>query len=274
MTSFGFCSHGDVCVVDVRLTPWSRRPDFSKKRLCSALEAAGIAYEHMGGLGNPPMIRDIYLAGNAEAGHTRFREHLNNGGSEAVDDLVRVVDKHRWRSSASSTTPVAATVRWWLRSPPNVWSTVGAFVTSSPTTRYARCGEGSWRTVGRSTPRAYGATTSDLGRLRLEQSLDSQTDSADTVLAHLPRVERATRSSARGRPQPLSGGLPLHTFATRRAIACAGTTRPRNRPSTTLCGRLDGQDNHVAKSGRAITSGDRRVACWPERPLGRSAMHR
>ena len=31
-------------VVDVRLTPTSRRPDFSKKRLSSALEAAGIAY--------------------------------------------------------------------------------------------------------------------------------------------------------------------------------------------------------------------------------------
>lgn len=80
-------------VVDVRLTPWSRRPDFSKSRLCSALEAAGIAYEHMGGLGNPPTIRDIYLAGDAEAGHDRFREHLSNGASAAVDDLMGLVSK-------------------------------------------------------------------------------------------------------------------------------------------------------------------------------------
>jgi uncharacterized protein (DUF488 family) len=82
-----------VRVVDVRLTPWSRRPGFSKKRLGAALEAAGIAYEHMGGLGNPPEIRDIYLAGDAEAGHRRFREHLGNGASAAVDELVVIADR-------------------------------------------------------------------------------------------------------------------------------------------------------------------------------------
>lgn len=80
-------------VIDVRLTPWSRRPDFSKKRLSAALEAAGIAYEHMGGLGNPPAIRDIYLAGETEAGHRRFREHLDNGASAAVDELAEIADR-------------------------------------------------------------------------------------------------------------------------------------------------------------------------------------
>ena len=82
-----------VRVVDVRLTPWSRRPGFSKMRLGAALEAAGIAYEHMGGLGNPPAIRDIYLAGDAEAGHRRFREHLSNGASAAVDELAEIADR-------------------------------------------------------------------------------------------------------------------------------------------------------------------------------------
>jgi len=80
-------------VIDVRLTPWSRRPDFSKKRLCAALEAAGISYEHMGGLGNPREIRDVYLAGDAEAGNRRFREHLSNGASGAVDVLVEIADR-------------------------------------------------------------------------------------------------------------------------------------------------------------------------------------
>jgi uncharacterized protein (DUF488 family) len=75
-------------VVDVRLTPASRRPDFSKKRLSSALEAAGIAYEHRGALGNPPAIRDLYLAGDAELGHKRFREHLGNGASAALDEFA------------------------------------------------------------------------------------------------------------------------------------------------------------------------------------------
>jgi len=74
-------------VVDVRLTPASRRPDFSKKRLSSALEAAGIAYEHRGALGNPHAIRDVYLSGDVETGHTRFREHVQNGASAALDEL-------------------------------------------------------------------------------------------------------------------------------------------------------------------------------------------
>jgi uncharacterized protein (DUF488 family) len=85
-------ARGVARVVDVRLTPWSRRPDFSQKRLTASLDAAGIAYEHMGGLGNPPAIREIYLDGDAEAGHRRFREHLSNGASAAVDDLMRIVD--------------------------------------------------------------------------------------------------------------------------------------------------------------------------------------
>src|SRR5450756_2149085 len=75
-------------VVDVRLTPASRRPDFSKKRLSSALEAAGIAYEHRGAFGNPPAIRDVYLSGDVETGHVRFREHLQNGASVALDEFT------------------------------------------------------------------------------------------------------------------------------------------------------------------------------------------
>jgi len=81
-------ARGVARVVDVRLTPASRRPDLSKKRLSSALESAGIAYEHRGALGNPPAIRELYLAGNAETGHKRFREHLENGASAALDELA------------------------------------------------------------------------------------------------------------------------------------------------------------------------------------------
>jgi len=75
-------------VVDVRLTPASRRPDFAKKQLSGALKAAGIAYEHRGALGNPPAIRELYLAGDIELGHKRFREHLENGASVALDELA------------------------------------------------------------------------------------------------------------------------------------------------------------------------------------------
>ena len=75
-------------VVDVRLTPFSRRPGFSKTRLDAALADAGIDYEHAGGLGNPPEIRDLYLCGNTKAGHRAFREHLRNGASAALSELA------------------------------------------------------------------------------------------------------------------------------------------------------------------------------------------
>jgi uncharacterized protein (DUF488 family) len=78
-------------VIDVRLTPASRRPDFAKKRLCNALEAAGIAYEHRAALGNPPAIREVYLSGDTEGGHRRFREHLSNGAGSALDDLAESI---------------------------------------------------------------------------------------------------------------------------------------------------------------------------------------
>ncbi|MBE3032203.1 MAG: DUF488 family protein, partial [Actinobacteria bacterium] len=41
-----------------------------------------------GALGNPPAIRELYLAGDAELGHKRFREYLQNGASVALDELA------------------------------------------------------------------------------------------------------------------------------------------------------------------------------------------
>jgi hypothetical protein len=73
-------------VVDVRLTPASRRPDFAKKRLSSSLAVAGIAYEHRAALGNPPAIREVYLSGDAEGGHRQFRAHLSNSAGAALDE--------------------------------------------------------------------------------------------------------------------------------------------------------------------------------------------
>lgn len=79
-------------VVDVRLTPHSRRKGFSKTALGEALAAAGIAYEHRGALGNPADVRDVYLSGDYQGGHRLFREHLENGAGQALDDLVATLD--------------------------------------------------------------------------------------------------------------------------------------------------------------------------------------
>jgi len=46
------------CLLDVRGTPASRKPGFSKRALCQRLEADGIRYLHFGELGSPKDIRD------------------------------------------------------------------------------------------------------------------------------------------------------------------------------------------------------------------------
>lgn len=51
-------AHGVTHVIDVRERPFSRKPDFNKKRLAAHLEAAGIAYTHLVELGTPKPIRD------------------------------------------------------------------------------------------------------------------------------------------------------------------------------------------------------------------------
>lgn len=54
-------------LVDVRLTPISRKPGLSKTALAGALHAAGIEYVHHRELGNPKRNRDGYRAGDAAA---------------------------------------------------------------------------------------------------------------------------------------------------------------------------------------------------------------
>jgi uncharacterized protein (DUF488 family) len=51
-------AHGVETVLDVRERPYSRKPDFSKKRLTAHLAAEGIAYLHLVELGTPKPIRD------------------------------------------------------------------------------------------------------------------------------------------------------------------------------------------------------------------------
>src|SRR5689334_13795134 len=51
-------SHGVEQLIDVRQLPFSRKPDFSKKRLTAHLAGAGIAYTHLVALGTPKPLRD------------------------------------------------------------------------------------------------------------------------------------------------------------------------------------------------------------------------
>lgn len=66
-------------LVDVRLNAISRKKGFSKTALSSALEEAGIRYEHLPALGNPKDNRDGFWSPGtnaAEQAHERYRELL------------------------------------------------------------------------------------------------------------------------------------------------------------------------------------------------------
>lgn len=81
-------SSGVTTLVDVRLTPSSRRPGFSKKALSAALESAGISYVHEKELGNPADNRDSFRVGDGSAGRKRMRAILSNGAGVALERVV------------------------------------------------------------------------------------------------------------------------------------------------------------------------------------------
>jgi uncharacterized protein (DUF488 family) len=82
-------------VVDVRLTPSSRRAGFSKTPLAKALAVAGIEYVHERDLGNPPENRDAFRKGPLEEGRQRMRVRLENGSGEALRRLVARAKRER-----------------------------------------------------------------------------------------------------------------------------------------------------------------------------------
>jgi uncharacterized protein (DUF488 family) len=82
-------NHRIQTLVDVRLTPISRRPGFSKTALSIALARAGITYFHERRLGNPRDNRPAYRAGEKTAQH-RYLRHLARDGAEAVSWLADV----------------------------------------------------------------------------------------------------------------------------------------------------------------------------------------
>jgi transcriptional regulator with XRE-family HTH domain len=67
---------GVTMVADVRLTPLSRKPGFSKTRLGARLGEAGIGYLHLRPLGNPKDNRPPFWEGRVEEGRARFRTLL------------------------------------------------------------------------------------------------------------------------------------------------------------------------------------------------------
>ena len=86
-------SAGVEMVVDVRAVAASRRPGFSKTTLAAGLAEAGIAYEHLRGLGTPKAGRDAARAGRTAEMRAIFEDHLAE--PQAQLQLARAVVAER-----------------------------------------------------------------------------------------------------------------------------------------------------------------------------------
>jgi uncharacterized protein (DUF488 family) len=75
---------GVAIVVDVRLTPISRKPGLSKTKLAAVLGEAGIRYVHLKELGNPRDNRDGFRIGDTDS-RNRYANVLDSPqGSDAL----------------------------------------------------------------------------------------------------------------------------------------------------------------------------------------------
>ncbi|MDT5279907.1 MAG: hypothetical protein QOJ20_1102 [Mycobacterium sp.] len=82
-------------LVDVRLTPLSRKAGLSKRQLAARLLEAGIDYLHLPQLGNPQANREAFRRGGADA-IARYRAVLATPeGRTALDQLLRLAIQQR-----------------------------------------------------------------------------------------------------------------------------------------------------------------------------------
>jgi uncharacterized protein (DUF488 family) len=85
-------------VVDVRAVAASRRAGFSKGMLRASLEAEGIGYEHLRGLGTPKPGREAARKGRIAEMEAIFAQHMAT--PEAQDALALAVVIARERPAA------------------------------------------------------------------------------------------------------------------------------------------------------------------------------
>jgi uncharacterized protein (DUF488 family) len=85
---------GVKLLVDVRAVAASRRPGFSKTQLKAGLDARGISYLHLRGLGTPKDGRQAARSGDRDALHRIYAEHLKTAQArEEIDELSALVAK-------------------------------------------------------------------------------------------------------------------------------------------------------------------------------------
>ena len=85
---------GVKLLVDVRAVAASRRPGFSKSQLDAGLDARGIGYLHLRGLGTPKEGREAARGGRMDALHRIYDAHLKTPQArEQIDELSSLVMK-------------------------------------------------------------------------------------------------------------------------------------------------------------------------------------
>jgi uncharacterized protein (DUF488 family) len=85
---------GVKLLVDVRAVVSSRRPGFSKNQLAAALDARGISYIHMKGLGTPKEGRLAARSGDMKTLERIYAKHLKTPqAKEELDELSSLVMK-------------------------------------------------------------------------------------------------------------------------------------------------------------------------------------
>lgn len=103
-------SAGVDVVVDVRLTPISRKRGFSKRSLAEHLESAGIRYEHLRALGNPKDNRAGFAgdANELRSALARYDELLaDTDAAAALDRVTELAAAVTIVTSSSPNTSVA-----------------------------------------------------------------------------------------------------------------------------------------------------------------------
>lgn len=82
--------HKVSCIIDVRLTPISRKPGFSKRRLATELSQHGIDYRHLPQLGNPKWNRPGFAGSAAELADARSNYATHIASAEAAEALDEI----------------------------------------------------------------------------------------------------------------------------------------------------------------------------------------
>lgn len=82
-------------LVDVRMTPLSRKPGLSKTKLGSSLSMSGIAYVHLSALGNPKENREPFRNGQISDGCIEFSRLMDRPAAvAALDQLETLARNH------------------------------------------------------------------------------------------------------------------------------------------------------------------------------------